>query len=77
MPYKCRAGTLLHVVCDAAVATGHYAQLQSDGLSRHILIPLVCLQHVSDFFVTSANAALSKSDEPEKVRSQARSCTFR
>lgn len=33
------------------------------------LIPLVRLQHVSDFFVTSANAALSKSDEPEKVRS--------
>ena len=28
----------------------------------------VPLQHVSDFFVTSANAALSKSDEPEKVR---------
>ena len=28
----------------------------------------VCLQHVSEFFVTSANAALSKSDEPEKVK---------
>lgn len=27
----------------------------------------LCLQHVTDFFVTSANAALSKSDEPEKV----------
>ncbi|KAL3163210.1 hypothetical protein ABBQ32_009612 [Trebouxia sp. C0010 RCD-2024] len=26
------------------------------------------LKHVSDFFVTSANAALSKSDEPEKVK---------
>ena len=28
----------------------------------------VCMQHVSEFFVTSANAALSKSDEPEKVQ---------
>ena len=28
----------------------------------------VYLQHVSEFFVTSANAALSKSDEPEKVK---------
>ncbi|DBA94911.1 hypothetical protein WJX77_007238 [Trebouxia sp. C0004] len=26
------------------------------------------LKHVSDFFVTSANAALSKSDEPDKVK---------
>lgn len=25
------------------------------------------MQHLSEFFVTSANAALSKSDEPEQV----------
>lgn len=34
---------------------------------KHVLKLGVCLQHVSDFFITSANAALSKSDEPEKV----------
>jgi len=37
-------------------------------MSLRVLKLCVCLQHVSDFFVTSANAALSKSDEPEKVR---------
>ncbi len=37
-------------------------------MSLRVLKLCVPLQHVSDFFVTSANAALSKSDEPEKVR---------
>ena len=59
----------MHVVCGPAVVTGRFTQLRSHGFPRHILTPLVCLQHVSDFFVTSANAALSKSDDPEKVRS--------
>ncbi len=37
-------------------------------MDLRVLKLCVSLQHVSDFFVTSANAALSKSDEPEKVK---------
>ncbi len=37
-------------------------------MDLRVLKLCVFLQHVSDFFVTSANAALSKSDEPEKVK---------
>ena len=40
----------------------------AQNMILRVLRLCVSLQHVSDFFVTSANAALSKSDEPEKVR---------
>ena len=42
-------------------------QIRCRTCSLPVLTFVLCVQHVSDFFVTSANAALSKSDEPEKV----------
>ena len=59
---QCYCGTAVAIEDDDA----HPAVGNCLGLVSSLV---VCLQHVSDFFVTTANAALSKSDEPEKVRS--------